>query len=126
MTKRHVAAVARASLIEVRTTDDTRDKAAADRHSRACTCACFDRDAKRADLPAAEKRRRRVPLSVVGGGALRAVVLLSGRGCIKYSFCFCLVAPLLGNSTRAVGFVTAAAGNRPSFGAFVGRLGDEF
>ena len=33
-----------------RTTDDTRDKVAADRHSRACTCACFDRDAKCADL----------------------------------------------------------------------------
>ena len=60
--------------------------AAADRHSRACTCACFYRDAKRADLPATGGRiKAAVAGSVVGGGALRAVVvvLLVGAGVLK-------------------------------------------
>ena len=44
----------------------------------------FDRDAKRADLPPAErKRRRRVPLLVVVRFAWREV--LSGRGAWVYS-----------------------------------------
>ena len=60
--------------------------AAADRHSRACTFACFDRDAKRKTRrPTGGRTKAAAEGSVVGGGALRAVVL-SGRGCIKSVF----------------------------------------
>ena len=54
-TERHVAAAVAcvSCVVAHRTADDTRHKTAADLDSRACTCARFDRDAKRADLTAA-------------------------------------------------------------------------
>jgi len=87
-----------------RTTDDTRHKTAADIGTRACTCVSFDRDAKRADLPAAGRQQTAAAAGsvVVGDGALRAVVLRSGLGCVEAGI-FGFATPLPGISTRTIG-----------------------